>query len=225
MSKKILFALILIFSLTILTFCLPVLADDEIEQDREGDPFEYSLMVPLPTPEGMVGTTTGIVHYIKTLYLFAMGIAGILAMAMIIIGGFQWISSGTSYASVGQAKNRISNAVLGLVILLSAYLILYNINPALVDLKEPYIYFIKWTEPFEEDGTGGTGGGGGDWCDHINPDLCGDYTDAISECGPNLDESCLTYCESDPCGVAPAGTKCEIIPGPVRDICDAVIIY
>jgi hypothetical protein len=199
--------------------------------EKEREPFEYKLMVPLPTASGTVATTTGIVDYIKTLYLFGMGIAGILAMAMIIVGGFQWMGGG-SITSTRAAKSRVSNAVLGLVLLLAAYLILNTINPALVNLKEPYIYFIEWYRDFPDDGntgTGGTGGGGGsDPCDDM--DSCSEYNFyidcvndicslgcTISECDI-LDSSdtfgcvqknitsCSDYmfsisCQTDPCGV------------------------
>jgi hypothetical protein len=117
-------------------------------------------MVPLPTASGTVTEVEGITDYIKTIYLFAMGIAGILAMALIVVSGFQWLTATGSMSTIGQAKARINNAILGLIVLLSAYLLLNTINPALVNLKEPVLLFLDWTENFEN-AAGGTPPGGG----------------------------------------------------------------
>ena len=53
---------------------------------------------------------------------------------MIVIGGVQYT---TSYGSSGkgEAKARILNAVLGLLLVLGAWVILYTINPDLVKLE------------------------------------------------------------------------------------------
>jgi len=190
--KRIFFILILITTFIFSVF--PTFAED-IPQERE--PFEYKLMVPLPTPEGTVSTTTGIVDYIKTLYFFGIGLSGIIAMILIVIAGFQWVTAAGKMSTITQAKSRISNAIFGLVILLASYLILNTINPALVNLKEPYIYFIKWTEPFEDPGT--TGGGvpaKPAWCFEANG-----TTPKITTCGGYKTTGHINQCEADPCDV------------------------
>jgi len=158
------------------------------------EPFKYNLMVPLPTSEGTSKQVVGIVDYIKTLYMFAMGIAGLAAMVMIIVAGFQWLTSTGNMSRVGQAKTRMTNAVLGLILLLGAYLILNTINPSLTRLKEPLIYFIDWTEPFDQTNVPG-GGGNTDYCQDAN--------------GNKLVTTCRQYiashyndCEANPCGVS-----------------------
>ena len=209
--KKIFYILILIATFVFSAFV--ALAED-IPQERE--PFEYKLMVPLPTPEGTVASTTGIVDYIKTLYFFGIGLSGIIAMILIVIAGFQWVTAAGKMSTITQAKSRISNAIFGLFILLASYLILNTINPALVNLKEPYIYFIRWNEDFPEDPgtTGGPGGGTPNWCNDPpmsgNLQDCGDYTNTIWICGPSSNENCLNYCASDPCDAASVGKSCKI---------------
>jgi len=211
-------------SLSIIFTTHTVFAATDIPDSRE-EAFQYHLMVPLPTSEGTVSTTTGIVDYIKTLYLFAMGIAGVIAMGLIVFAGFQWLTSAGSYSTISKARNRMSNAIFGLVILLGSYLLLNTINPALVNLKEPYIYFIKWTEDFEEqDGTGGGGGGAiPDWCfeaDGVTPKIttCLEYAGNLVDCGFGAPvcaagqcqcvglsvvntSNAANACESDPCSV------------------------
>lgn len=74
-------------------------------------------------------------NYIKTLYKFFVGIAGILAVIMIAFGGLQWLFSGGSSEKISKAKETIIGAVMGLILALGSYLILNTINPALVSFK------------------------------------------------------------------------------------------
>lgn len=59
----------------------------------------------------------------------AMGLLGIVAVVIILIGGFTWMTAGGNDEKVGQAKNWIFAGVIGLAIILSAYaLASYVIN-------------------------------------------------------------------------------------------------
>lgn len=73
--------------------------------------------------------------YIARFYLFVLGIAGMLAFAMIIYGAIQYIISAGSTTAQSDARDRITQALFGVALLLGAYLILYTIDPALVSLK------------------------------------------------------------------------------------------
>lgn len=49
-------------------------------------------------------------------------VAGVIAFVfMLLIGGYQWVTSGGDKDSVSKARNRIWHALIGLVILLSLY--------------------------------------------------------------------------------------------------------
>lgn len=72
-------------------------------------------------------------------YYFFLSIAGIAAFVMIVWGGIQYLTSAGKPAVMGEAKDRIFKAFLGLIILLSSYLILNTISPSLVLLKPPTI--------------------------------------------------------------------------------------
>ena len=72
-------------------------------------------------------------RYIASLYKFFVGIAGVLAVFMIALGGTQWLFSGGSSEKISQAKETIIGAVTGLLLALGSYLILYTINPDLVN--------------------------------------------------------------------------------------------
>ncbi len=74
---------------------------------------------------------------IRYLYLFAMGICGAVALTAILLGAIKYISAAGNASKMSDAKDQIFSAILGVVILLSSYLILNTINPDLVTLKEP----------------------------------------------------------------------------------------
>lgn len=84
------------------------------------------------------GNTVGVEFigpYIKAAYSYAMGIGILIVVVMIMIGGVQWIlAAGTGNLSA--ARERINNAVMGFILLLCVYLILYLVNPSLTILRE-----------------------------------------------------------------------------------------
>jgi quinol-cytochrome oxidoreductase complex cytochrome b subunit len=54
---------------------------------------------------------------------FVYGIVGVLAVVFIIVGGLRYAASGGNAASVTQAKNTITYAILGLILAILAYAI------------------------------------------------------------------------------------------------------
>lgn len=53
----------------------------------------------------------------------AMGLLGIVAVVIVLIGGFTWMTAGGNEEKVGEAKKWIFAGVIGLAIILSAYAI------------------------------------------------------------------------------------------------------
>lgn len=80
-------------------------------------------------------TVNFIGEYIGAVYRYALGAAAIFAIIMIMIGGVQYMLGGANPEMVGQAKSRMTNAVTGLILILSAYVILYTVNPSLTSFK------------------------------------------------------------------------------------------
>lgn len=80
-------------------------------------------------------------EYIAAVYKYLLGISVTIAIVMVMISGLEWSFSGGSImgtdnkASASRAQTRIRNALTGLVLLLSTYLILYTVNPNLITLK------------------------------------------------------------------------------------------
>jgi hypothetical protein len=68
-------------------------------------------------------------------YKLGIGIAAILAVIMIMAGGFIWIAAAGDAGRIGQAKTMISGAVVGLVLTVGSYVALQTINPNLVSFS------------------------------------------------------------------------------------------
>jgi len=67
--------------------------------------------------------TTKINHMVHTVVNLLSAVVGIVAVIMIIIGGFRYITSGGNDASVTAAKNTILYAIIGLVVVALAQII------------------------------------------------------------------------------------------------------
>ncbi len=74
-------------------------------------------------------------EYIKYIFNLALLLGGLIAFGALVLGGFRYMSSVGSPPAMDDAKDQIFSGILGLVILLSSYLILTTVNPQLVILK------------------------------------------------------------------------------------------
>jgi len=74
-------------------------------------------------------------QYVSGVYQFLISIVGVVAALMIMIGGYQYVTAGGDKNRVQKGKERILNALIGLVLAFGSYLILYVINPDLVSFK------------------------------------------------------------------------------------------
>ncbi|MGE5392401.1 MAG: hypothetical protein ACM3NH_01525, partial [Candidatus Saccharibacteria bacterium] len=79
--------------------------------------------------------TSSIGKIVVRLYTWALGAAGLLALLMVILGGFRIMTASGNAAAVSAGKEYIYGAVIGLALLLGSYLILSTINPDLVDFN------------------------------------------------------------------------------------------
>ncbi|NCN12029.1 hypothetical protein GW937_01775 [Candidatus Kaiserbacteria bacterium] len=72
--------------------------------------------------------------YINSLYVLSISIAALLAVIKIVIAGVKWMLTDV-VTSKSDAKKDIQGALIGLLIVLSAVLILTIINPNLVNVN------------------------------------------------------------------------------------------
>ena len=73
----------------------------------------------------------------QSLYTYIISIAGVIALAGLIIGGILYLTSAGEPEKLNKARKQILAASFGIIILLSSYLILRTINPELVSFEMP----------------------------------------------------------------------------------------
>ncbi len=153
---------------------------------------------------------TDVAEYIALLYRYAVGVGAILAVVMIIWGGVVYLTAGGLPERITQAKEYISNAIIGLVLLYTSYLLLQTINPDLVRLRMPRVYMIR-PIPYEcclDKKTGETKFKAG--CDEK---LEKSVNAAICEYGYMEEGSpCLTIRDKEKCETSCEGCRCVVIP-------------
>jgi len=96
-------------------------------------------------------------EYLSAVYQYLIKISVTIAVVMVMVAGLQYVlASGSGKAA--EAKKRITNATVGLVLLLCVYLILYTVNPQLVLLKTIRLQNIPEQPLPEERAVSGTFG-------------------------------------------------------------------
>ena len=103
------------------------------------DPTDVELAIDI----GGVGRVRDIGSYIALLYNYLIGVLVIVAIVMIMYGGFRWITAGGSPERISDAKRTIVGAVVGLLLGLFSYTILNIINPATLNLGLPPIKRVR----------------------------------------------------------------------------------
>jgi len=90
--------------------------------------------VPLSVDLPSGATTGGIFGLLNYLFTITIGVVAILAVIMLTIGGFKYMTS-ESVFNLGNAKEQMTNAIVGLLIVLVAVLFLEYINPDIVEFN------------------------------------------------------------------------------------------
>ena len=106
--------------------------------------------------------TSEFIPYLQSIINFGFAVIGILALFMLIIGAYQYLMAAGS-GNASDAKDTIASALLGLILGLTAWIILSTINPDLVNMRS--ITQIQGTGGAAgtpgSTGAGGTGNGAG----------------------------------------------------------------
>lgn len=108
------------------------------------EPLTFTPNVPIPgfPMENVVVDESFLGRYINNFYIFFAGVAGIFAVVMMMWGGFHYIVSAGNPQKMNQGKEIISNAIIGLILVLTSYLLLKTINPNLVSLNIQSLHYI-----------------------------------------------------------------------------------
>lgn len=82
--------------------------------------FAQNIVIPAPTNYPAVNIGFVISAVVGVILI----IAAILAFLFLLLGGIQWITSGGDKAGLEAARNKITNAIVGLIIVASAWAIM-----------------------------------------------------------------------------------------------------
>jgi|GEM_PF-3216392 len=82
-------------------------------------------------------------QYISAVYGWATLLVSILATTMIVWGGVKWLTAGGDSSKVSGAKTTITNALVGLLLAFGTYLILWTLNPDIVNFKALRISVVQ----------------------------------------------------------------------------------
>ncbi len=95
----------------------------------------YTLLAPIGTGDNILKTAPpNFGTYVNIMLKIAIGLCGALAVIMIVIGGIEYMGDESIFAKT-QAKKQITNAILGLLIALGAWVLLNTINPDLLKVN------------------------------------------------------------------------------------------
>lgn len=73
-----------------------------------------------PAPLGGL-STEGLSATITKILNAVLGLVGVIALAVILYGGFRWMTAGGNEETVGEAKKIITAGVIGLIIVVMAW--------------------------------------------------------------------------------------------------------
>src|SRR3989344_2383459 len=93
---------------------------------------EYTLLEPLTNPSGgTVTSTSDLSNYLQFAFQFTIGITGVLAVIMIILGGIRYLST-DAISGKEEGRSMITGAIGVLLLAILSWLILNTINPDLL---------------------------------------------------------------------------------------------
>ncbi len=90
--------------------------------------------------------------YVNAVFMYGIVVATIVAVVILMIAGFQYMTAGGNKKGVTQAKERIRNTVIGLILLLSCYSIAFLIDPRTTRFSPLSLQNIDAIEYFPPEG-------------------------------------------------------------------------
>src|SRR3989344_2108591 len=141
-EKKVLSVIFFILAFGLLINILPVNAA------TSGCDIKFIPSVTIPgsnfiAGKGMSLNCSSVGEYVKAIYTLSVYAGSILAVVVLMIGGFIWLTAGGNVSQVGQAGSYIGGAIAGFLLLLLSLTILQMVNPALGQFKPLNIEPVK----------------------------------------------------------------------------------
>jgi hypothetical protein len=108
----------------------------------KGRCYAQAPVITLNVPFGGVAQVRGFDEYIVTAYRYLLSVLVVVVTVMFIYGAFRYLV-GSSIGGVQRGKQIMVDAVIGMLLVLSATTILRTINPALTNLNPLKVYMIN----------------------------------------------------------------------------------
>ncbi|MBX4191509.1 MAG: hypothetical protein KW804_01775 [Candidatus Doudnabacteria bacterium] len=117
---------IVLFSLILVLGFFPVL----VAAQSQANPCTTSTVQNNPTQRAQA-----LPKCVNQIYVWSLAIGALLALLMCIVGGYYYMTSGGNAEQASKGKEYITGSLIGLLILFTAYLLLRQINPDLVNFN------------------------------------------------------------------------------------------
>jgi hypothetical protein len=88
------------------------------------------------TQAGIASSNVSLPEIVGRIINILLGFIGIVLLLIVLYAGFQWMTAGGDSKKVEEAKQRISNAVVGLIILVAAFAISNFVLGSLVNVTQ-----------------------------------------------------------------------------------------
>lgn len=123
---------------------------EEAPEEAPFEPITPSLGVPIPgaslsapTRESGVVRVAFLGEYINAAYRYLSTIGLVIAIVMVVYGGFLYLGGSAGVGSIQRGKTIIIDSIIGMLLILSAYAILNIVNPDTVNLKTLELAFVN----------------------------------------------------------------------------------
>lgn len=127
-----------------LLLCYLVLGANFVLAQRDLD-IDYPTIPGTDVVPETVGTD--LADYVKYVFSWALGVAGLTALLFLVYGGFKYLTSAGNPSQIRNAKDWIFSALLGMIILFSSFLILNTIDSEFVILRPTTLEEAEVTPP------------------------------------------------------------------------------
>lgn len=85
--------------------------------------------------ENICSRSGGLANCVQQIYLFSLGLGSVVALLMIVLAGYRYMTAEGNAERVASAKDAFSSAFIGLIIIFIAFILLYLINPDLTQFQ------------------------------------------------------------------------------------------
>ena len=117
---------------------------------------------------GFAGNNSTFPKCVSQIYIWSLGLAGLLALLMTVIGAYSYMTAAGNAERAQRGTEMIWGSVIGLALLFGAYLLLNTINPDLTNFRIGAGTCIKDGKPISAVDASACTSAGGTWYSATN---------------------------------------------------------